>query len=284
MTMPDSHLDDEQLSALLDGAAADEHVRACAACRARLEALGNAAALAGSPVAPLAADLVDRIVGRALDAAADGSTVDPNRVVALERFERRSRRAPYPAILGAAAAVLALLLAVPVLVGGFGSSGDDSDTAASMAVEESAGDSASDSLAAEAETADADGGASTQAAGGGAAAVAAPTGDVATRSAAPAAFDTEADLVDHLIAVLSTTPPAEGTDETTPEPPSSCEAAARRVGGTRLGGRTYVAPIRWRATDGEVHVFELTEPVDGATRQAYVMATADCRVLVEPRF
>ena len=275
--MPEAHLDDEQLSALVDRDADDEHVRACAACETRLEALRAAAALVGAPVAPLATDLVDRIVARAVDEAAQAT-----RVVAMDRVARRRRWTPSPAILAAAAAVLVLLLAVPALMGGTGGSSTDSQTAAGGAAEE-ATEAESDSLADNGASASTDQSLTREAAGG-SAAIAAPTGDFDTRAASILAFETEADLLDHLIAVLSTTPPAEGTDDTTPEPSSSCEPAARRVGGSRLGGRTYVGAIRWRSVDAEVHVFDLTEPVDGAARQVYVMASQDCRVLVEPRF
>ena len=276
--MPDAHLDDEQLSALVDRDADDEHVRACAACRGRLEALTAAAALVGAPVAPLSADLVDRMVARAVDDA-DQAT----RIVPIESFERRRRWSPSPAILGAVAAVLVLLLGVPIVFGGGGSSRIDSQTAAGDASEE-ATEAEADSLAADSGEGTAADESLTREAAGGTASVAAPTGDLDARAQATLAFETEADLVDHLIAVLSTTPPAEGSDDTTPEPPSSCESAARQVGGSRLGGRTYVGAIQWRSIDAEVHVFDLTEPVGGASRQGYVMASRDCRVLAEPRF
>lgn len=276
MTMPEAHLDDEQLSALVDRDADDEHVRGCAACRARLEALTAAVALVGAPVAPLAADLVDRMVALAVDEADQAA-----RIVPIDSSERRRRWTPSPALLVGVAAVLVLLLAVPALMGGADGSRTASQTAAGGSAEESA---ESDSLAADAGAGAGTDESVTREAAGGSAAIAAPTGDVATRAAATLAFETEADLLDHLIAVLSTTPPPEGADDTTPEPPSSCESQARQVGGSRLGGRTYVDAIRWRSIDAEVHVFDLTEPVDGAARQVYVMATRDCRVLAEPRF
>ena len=117
---PAAHLDDETLSAVLDGeptaddAAARAHLADCAECRTRLAAFTDVAAAVGAPVdvSAAAADARDALIARALDAgvATDGST-------------RRS----WAPVLAVAAVLVALLLAVPL----FGSmtSDDDSDMA-----------------------------------------------------------------------------------------------------------------------------------------------------------
>ena len=291
--MPDAHLDDEQLSALLDRddpdlAAFEDHVGACAACRARLDRLETVAAAVATPVPPLRPSVLDGMLDRAIDSAAPEAPAAP--VLGRERFERRRRRAPSAAVLTAVAAVLVFLLAIPALIGSMGGGGGDADMASGVA-EESA-DLQSDAET-EAMSSGGDGLAQGTVGGSGSddagTSIAAPaTADFATRAATIRSFENEDDLVRTLISDLSTTGAtptgSEGYDDTTPDSPSACEAAAREVGGSRLGGRTYLTNILWRSEPAEVLVFELTEPVDGAARQAYVMAREGCRLLAEPRF
>jgi len=123
MTMdsaPSSHLDDEALSAAIDGAADPgviDHVASCARCRSRHGELSRARAeLAAAPVEPL-----DELTRRRLIAAALASA--PNAT-------SRARRAWYqrPAFAGAVAAgILAVLASVPFITG------DGSDTASEQA-------------------------------------------------------------------------------------------------------------------------------------------------------
>lgn len=152
--MNGSHLDDESLSAALDGVdpVADAHVAGCPTCQARSAALGRAGRAVGAlPPAGAPAGLVDRAVGAALaayaaereaaprsasppsraDASADDGdegddhTVVPLRVGPPGSADRlASPRAPtsgadrrrMPAwALGVAAAVAAIAVAVPVL-------------------------------------------------------------------------------------------------------------------------------------------------------------------------
>lgn len=118
-----THLDDEQLSALLDGeATAGEaaHASSCAPCSERLARFRAVAAVVALPPPPPAAAERDRAVATALAA---------REVVPL----RPARSAGAPAWLAAAAAVVILaLLAVPVLRAG---GRDDADEAASGGAE-----------------------------------------------------------------------------------------------------------------------------------------------------
>jgi hypothetical protein len=105
MNMPSPHLDDEALSAAVDGAldAGADHLRACAACRARRDQLAAARdALRDAPVDPLDELTRRRILARALDEAAPVSRPRP--------WYLR------PAVGGIAAALVAVLAAVPLLL------------------------------------------------------------------------------------------------------------------------------------------------------------------------
>ena len=72
--MTDTHLDDEALSAALDGeatAAEESHLVSCPACRQRIDVLRGIALAVGGPVPPRPAAAVDAAVGAALGAALD---------------------------------------------------------------------------------------------------------------------------------------------------------------------------------------------------------------------
>ena len=114
--MTHDHLDDEALSAALDGHDAGPHLAGCGACRARLEDLRRVAALVGAPPPPPPAGAADAAVAAALAAVGE--------VVPL-----RPRRRDLRPILAVAAVLLALLVAVPVL-SGLGDDGQDGDVAA----------------------------------------------------------------------------------------------------------------------------------------------------------
>lgn len=78
MTAP--HLDDDTLSALLDGDAATEdraHLATCSACQAELAALSAVARAVGTPVAPSASAEVDAAVARALGSWDDAVPAAP---------------------------------------------------------------------------------------------------------------------------------------------------------------------------------------------------------------
>ena len=121
MTMnptPD-HLDDETLSALLDGHAADRpdaaaHLGACDRCAGRQAELGAAgAALAAATVEPL-----DELTRRRLVAGSLQAVEETPASLARSRWAQR-----HPALIGSAAAVLlAVLVGVPFVVGNGGGS------------------------------------------------------------------------------------------------------------------------------------------------------------------
>jgi len=119
MNTTPNHLDDEILSALLDGDAGDggdsdvaAHLRACDRCSGRQRELAAArAALAGAPVEP-----VDELTRRRLMA---------NALAAAPAVGRSRWASRHPALIGSAAAVvLAVLVGIPFVVGDDGKSGD----------------------------------------------------------------------------------------------------------------------------------------------------------------
>jgi hypothetical protein len=119
MTADGHHLDDETISAALDGEPIDGDARAhldgCASCRARLDAFGRVAAAVGAPVTAPSASARDDAIAAAL--AADVAPAQPRRNLT-----------PW---LAAAAVVVLLLVAVPLIAAL--SSGDDHDQAATSA-------------------------------------------------------------------------------------------------------------------------------------------------------
>ena len=305
MTAP--HLDDEQLSLLLDGLEPEGrghvHDEGCADCLARLEQLQAARdAVAAATVAPLTDDVLDRLVSTALAAPPDVAEVVP-----LTR--RRRLAAPPPAWLLGAAAAIAVLAGVAGLV-----QSSRSDDGGSMA-----------STVRNLETADAE--SSSPAAGG----VAADAAVQAPMAAGDAFADPEvvsADLADQddpdqlalaldgLTKTLSGTPTAsaysaraaaggsagaaEEGDETSaaaspPAPTTTaaadraqCRGTADAIGGGRFSALLSTATLRWKGQPAEVLVYRLAEPSapdeGGVTRQALVLSRPGCSLLADPRF
>jgi hypothetical protein len=121
------HLDDEAISAVLDGeATADEvaHVDVCATCAARLAQLRDAALVVRTPVEPPSDAERDAAIAAALAPMSTSATVTP------------IRRRVAPRWLGAAAAVLAVLAGIGVLAG---VQRDNDDARQSSAADSSAG-------------------------------------------------------------------------------------------------------------------------------------------------
>ena len=138
-----NHLDDEILSALLDGDAdpdAATHLRACGRCAGRQAELAAArAALAGTPVEPLDELTRRRLVAGALQAADKGAI--PAAAAGPARDGRPRWASRHPAFIGsAAAALLALLVGVPFVVGDNGGPAGDAGLSAEApsALQESA--------------------------------------------------------------------------------------------------------------------------------------------------
>jgi negative regulator of sigma E activity len=151
MTMnatPD-HLDDEILSALLDGDGGDTdvaaHLRACDRCAGRQgELVAARAALAGAPVEPVDELTRRRLLAAALAAAGEETATAVAAIPARARARWASR---HPALIGSAAAVvLAVLVGIPFVVGNDSKSGDADTTLTAQAPSELTQESASSYL------------------------------------------------------------------------------------------------------------------------------------------
>lgn len=286
------HLDDESLSAALDGedAAAAAHLSGCAACQSRADRLVAAiATVADTPLLPAPIGFADRAVAAALAAysaersgGAEGNAV----VVPL----RRARRVP-PWALGAAAAVAALLVAVPVLTR---DKGDDSQQTVAAAVPATEAAKVADA-AGSAAAAVVDGGdlgeqtdplvvsrVLAAAVGGGAS----PPG--------PSQFDSSESRVaapQASAAGATTTVPVPVTAGVAAPAPvmatagGACEAALPAVTKAALGPLVYRGTLRWQGTPSVVLAYRLPTTSGGEPRhRLLVISIEGCRLLVDRDF
>ena len=307
--MTDPHLDDEQLSLLLDGVDVDGRAHAedgtCAACADRLAALRSARdAVAGATVPPLPADVLDRIVARALDAPPVAE------VVPLRSAPRRRRlTTPPPAWLVGAAAGIAVLVGVAGVLRAVDRPGSGSDDSLAVSADEESAESRTGGATAD-QTAPVAGTAS--AAGSSVVAVdpEAVTRDLADQddpvvlartldgltmqvtptagalSAAPYAREsaaTDGATVDKSAGAGAAAPPA----TTVVMDRAQCRAQADAIGAGRFGELLSTATLRWKGRPAEVLVFRLAEPStpdSPATRQGLVLSRPGCELLADPRF
>lgn len=279
---PDDHATDEALSASLDGHTAPGlpgHIAGCARCQARLTALASARhAVAASP-----ARAPERVRDDALAAArqawsgARGGSPGSAAITTLAVRRRPSRRVA----LGAAAAVVVALLAVPALLDSNGRQPVDSASAPSSARQEAA---------------DQEGGAPTELAQSGRESanrhpdlgdqsdVAAVGRTVLTTLAprpAPALASPGPDALDSAegrSAPGEAAPPslAAGPDI---EPPA-CDAPVRArsgVSGTdELGVLVYSATLRYRGADALALAYQQG---DEPSYRLFIVASQGCRLL-----
>lgn len=296
--MTEPHLDDEQLSLLLDGAAEDARAHVddgCAACGARLAALRSARdAVAAAVVPPLAGDVLDRLVAGALAAPPVAD------VVPLSGGRRRRLTTPPPAWLLGAAAGIAALVGVAGLVRAIDvtSGGDDARSMAATVKNERTDSAArGDEL-------------TSPAPAGGSGAVAADT------AAGAATVDPElvtADLADQsdpaelalalggsagttlaarqTASTYAASPSAAAAEERDAAPPgptappdrAQCRSVAEAGGGGRLAELLSTSTLRWKGQPAEVLVFRLVKPsAEGSlARTAVVLSRPGCTRLAE---
>ncbi|HUF33652.1 MAG TPA: hypothetical protein VMN58_10655 [Acidimicrobiales bacterium] len=262
---PGPHLDDEALSALIDGEAmpqTGDHAGACDACEGRLEALRHAArAVADPPPAP-----DDETRERAIAAAIAAAPAEPARRTGVVTLAPRRRR-PAPVWLVSAACLAALILGVG-LVRGMDGGDDDSVT---MEASPTAGPSVVD--------------------GG-------DLGDLharsdlripvqsALRDGETAAAGEDGDLADDGMNAM-TSDDAESRELTTPqrsaaEPGDTCLEEARQLD-DGLGALRYRARARFDGAAAVIYAFD----VDGDERMSLrvvVLETAGCEVRLVSSF
>lgn len=295
--MNEPHLDDELLSASLDGEAdrdAEAHLTACTSCRTRLDALDVARrAVATAPPGPRT-----EVVERSLAAAREAWTADrsPATVVPLRQQEHASRRRPPSWALGVAAAVAALVVAVPLVTRDRGASQNDQTASAP------ARDSAAD-LQSAAEDEAVDGGdlgeqsdqlllggvlgrAVTRTGGPAAPFASEAEGGAETtagKDAAPADAATTTTALTGQSTSRAALPPAGARTTTTGARP--CADVVRSTFGSGLDALVYTALLRWQGTPAVVLAYRLDDTVGpGPDHRAFVMARDDCRLLVVQGF
>ncbi|HUP85908.1 MAG TPA: hypothetical protein VM143_09600 [Acidimicrobiales bacterium] len=297
MTVP--HLDDEQLSLLLDGIGEADRAHLdeerCETCGARLDALRAARqAVVAATVPALAPGVLDRLVGQALAAA-----VDPSAIVPITAARRRRIATPPPAwLLGAVAGI-----AVLVGIGGF-----------VRAVDSSSGGDGTSTLLAREDRFSTNDAASQSAKGGAGTATAAATGAAAPTTNDPEVISGDLGDQDDPVALGALLGSATftvdssslaagertvggGMPTTMPPPPpapsaaaapdrAQCRPQAEAIGAGRFAGLVSTTTARWKGKPAEVLVFTLAQPpADGSvTRQALVLARPGCGLLADPRF
>ena len=297
--MNETHLDDDLLSAFLDGEAAPgagTHLAACAGCRARLEALDSVrrSVAASPPAAP--PGLADRAVAAALAAFTEGGVdaapvtrpTSPPPPAPTAGDGRRPgdvvpmrRRVPAWA-LAAAAAVAALVVAVPILTR---DTGDEATQSASGAardatVESDAADDAvldGGDLGAQADQL-ALGRILTSALGAPAPVGAADAGR-STEGASDAA-DTPA-----AAAPAPDAPGSTSFQQSAPADTRECADEVRASYGRGLGPLVYRATLQWQGAPSVLLAYRLADTSGpGPDHRAFVMALDGCRLLVVQGF
>lgn len=303
------HPDDELLSAALDGETGPRtvaHLGGCDACLARLDALDRVRHSVATDPGPTPAAVADRVMAAAAAAWAgeqvpatvpEPATTTPvptpppppgptgageaRRNHKVAPLHRRSDRRSVPTwALGAVAALVAALLAVPIVLD------DDSDTAQRTASAPT-GDAAKNASSLDAGVVE----------GGELGSLSDPAtlreqllravpGAVAeeTPAAAPAegAADTQAAPAPE---ALSTTAFGERNIAGAGRAGTACRAEVRAEFGGRLGALLYAAGLRWQDTDAVVLAYRLADTsAPGPDHLALIMARDDCRLLASQGF
>lgn len=265
--MNSPHLDDERLSAHLDGEdeAAAEHLAGCPSCRARLDAFGEVAGLVGAPVRPAPAGRMDAAVAAALAGASA-----PSAVVPLSTARRRRRTQ----VGLAAAAVVVLVLGAVSLVGGDDAGDNDNAALTSQALGPDLGDQSDATALAERVRTAVEG-----------ELLAGEAGAMAEDSADASASGGSAESGTGSGGEAGATAPAQArravAARSTPvRRDGPCTATAISEYGRGLGELVFQGTLRWEGTPAVV----LAYPIEGATgpldHRVLVLARDDCRLLV----
>lgn len=274
------HLDDERLSAYLDGTppegtsdqAATDHLAECVDCRARLDAFRAVAELLGAPVTP-PVGAVDAAVAAAL--AANASPGGSN-VVPLSTAVRRRRT---QVGLAAAAAVVTVVLGLNSLVGD-----DPGDNGQTAALRDSSGysDGGTD-LGDQSDARVLADRVRTVVEGEPGAEMASPTADSAEAgsggaSGSGAAAQSEAGAPASESEALVTGKRAAATAARQSTGP--CTATARSEYGRGLGDLVFQGTLRWEGTPAVVLAYRIEGATGPLDHRVLVLARDDCRLLV----
>jgi anti-sigma factor RsiW len=280
-----AHLpDDELLSALIDGegtaserATTSDHARSCPACAERLAQLRAVAAAVSSPVAPSDGGRRQAALAAALATFTSGPTNDS--VTPLPQAAPARRHIPAWA-LGAAALVLAVLVAVPLVVNRSDNKERTTTAAAPVPTDKSnaSQSGASQSGASQSNAVPSEVG--PPVAGGVPYSGAADLGDQADDAILARLVASGAGVVGapNGVAARQVAPTAGAGAPATPAPaaaPTRCEAQAAAAAASDATRLRYAATLRWRGVPALVEAFD---GGDGHLR-AVVLSTAACAVL-----
>lgn len=256
------HLDDELLSAHLDGEAPEAagHLDACAECRMRLDALQVAARLVGLPPPTPPTAVIDAAVGRALEGG------------------RRDTRRPVLVALAAAAVLVLGVVGVGVLDDD-GPSGTDTAALSDESGEVVAGGTGG------AASAITDGGdlgdvGDAKALADTVRAVVEPPPTTTTADGAVAdqgsAMASEAAPTARMAPLRSGGQAVGGGSTKDPY----CEDTVGKTYGEGLGALVYRATLRWEGTPAVAVAYTLRKPKGELDHRIYVLAADGCRLLV----
>lgn len=302
--MNTAHLDDEQLSASLDGEggpADAAHLASCEACSGRRAELDSVRRAVATPGAGPAAGVADRAVGAALEAwaaerastspgppplpaTADGAADRASRAVSrdapAEVIPLRRKRVPAWA-LGAAAAVAALLVAVPIVTRDSG--GDAEQTAGSVASDEGAPTAEAAGAGPVIDGGDLGPQADQLALGRILESALAGAAAEDRAAAAPAAEVNQAAPGDGPAPAGAAAPSAAGAAPYPSEP--VCADTVRSDYDRGLGPLVYRATVTWQGTPSELLAYRLADTsTAGPDHRVFVMAVEGCRLLVVQGF
>ncbi len=286
MNMPATHPDDETLSALLDGdvdANAQAHVAGCEACTNRLARLRAASAAVGQ-VAPAPPGVKEAAIRAAMTEAAL-TAAKPSTLDAARRKRERRTRMPLASLrwVGAAAAIVAVLAAIPLLSHGSSSEKSASGTtAATTGIAGATPNAEAGAIPTTSPTGAPAFGTSTP--GGIAGHATANVGDLGRQSATStlaAALQSQLALYGVGGAPATSQLPLTPPDATEARTLQRCvaSAAAGSTGTSQhvpaTAAPVYVAQLEWRGTAANVYVFTTS-----TGRVAVVTSQSTCQVLL----
>ena len=292
--MTEPHLDDDQISALLDGEAdsgAGAHLSVCPSCRSRSESFDAVRRALAVPPPPAPPAVADRAVSAAMGAWDDqraGGVVVPMPPL-HQRPPTRRPRVPRWAMAVAAAGVAAAV-AVPLTVTGDG--GRRGDQTASAPTER-----AGDERTANA-TADGD---SVPVVGGdlgdqsdpetlGQVVRQALSGPAASESAPPIVDGSDSATGGRSTSLPAATAARDGSGRPAPTAqfgggPPPCTAEVASTYGAGLGALVYSASLRWKGTPAVLLAYQAADAREaGLGHRGFVMALDGCRLLVVQAF
>ena len=286
--MSQAHPTDEQLSAALDGEdpGASRHAESCEACQARLAALR--AVVEAVSLAPPVDELArERAIAAALD-----TPMAPVGPIGLDNAgqPRGWGRSPGVGVaLGAAAALIAVLLLVPRLAGGR----DNADTAASARRDDKAsGMTAADAVAGPATVDGGDLGEVSDpralsalvspaigSTGGGAGAGASSNALSGESSEAASTTTSPGPAATTVPGVGAAPQTASGTSARIHTGAVTCASAVAKDYSQGLGPLLYTATVRWQGKNAVVLAYRLAAPTGTLDYRVFVLARSGCALL-----